>query len=55
MYGADLTLAYVFSVLEGEFEDSFRSGFSDELYGLDDSVDNDVFNAGVFSLGVFSD
>ena len=55
MYGANLTLAHVFSVLKGKFKYSFRGGFSDEFDGLDDALNNAVLDTGIFSLCVLPD
>jgi hypothetical protein len=53
--GANLVAANLLGVLEGKAQDALRSLAGDELDGLDDAVDNNVLNARVFSLGVFTD
>jgi hypothetical protein len=53
--GADLVLASLLGVLEGEAQDTLGSLAGDELDGLNNTVDNDVLNARVFSLGVLTD
>lgn len=52
--------AYLFAtdflcVLECEAEDALRGFAGDELDGLYDAVDDDVFNARIFAFGVFAD
>lgn len=51
----DLLLVDGLRVLEGEAEDTLGSLLGDELDALDDAVNNDVLNAGVFTLGVLTD
>jgi hypothetical protein len=53
--GANLVLANLLGVLEGVTEDALGSLAGDELDGLDNTVDNDVLDARVFSLGVLTD
>lgn len=55
VYDSNLGTANGLCLLEGKSEDAFRGIASDELDGLDNSVDNDVLDAGIFALGVFSD
>ena len=55
VHGADLSLADVLGVLEGEAEDALRGGAGDEFDALDDAVDDDVLDARVFALGVLPD
>jgi hypothetical protein len=52
---ADLLAANGLGLLEGEAEDALAGLASDELDGLDDTVDDDVLNARVFALGVLTD
>lgn len=52
---ADLGAANRLGVLESESEDTLRSFAGDELDALNNAVNNDVLNAGVFTLGVLSD
>lgn len=52
---ADLVLANLLGVLEGVTEDTLGSLAGNELDGLDDTIDNDVLDARVFSLGVLTD
>jgi hypothetical protein len=52
---ADLLLVDGLRVLEGETENTLGSLAGDELDALDDTVNNDVLNAGVFTLGVLTD
>jgi hypothetical protein len=42
-------------VLEGEAEDTLGSLAGDELDALNDTIDDNVLNAGVFTLGVLAD
>lgn len=53
--GADLQLADLLGVLESVLADTLRRLSCDELDALHDTVNDDVLNAGVFSLGVLSD
>lgn len=53
--GADLPLANVLGVLKREAEDALRGGAGDEFDALDDAVDDDVLDAGVFAFGVLAD
>ena len=55
MDNADLLAANGLGVLEGEAEDALRSLGSDELDGLDDTVDDNVLNARILALGVLTD
>jgi hypothetical protein len=50
MDDGDLVAVVVLGVLEGVFGDTSRSDFSDQLDALNDSVDDFVFNAGVFTF-----
>lgn len=52
---ADLGLASGNGVLEGEAEDALRGLLGDELDGLDDTVNDDVLNARILALCVFTD
>lgn len=52
---ADLGAANRLGLLESESEDTLGSFAGDELDALNDTIDNDVLNAGVFTLGVLSD
>jgi len=52
---ADLLAANGLGVLEGESEDTLGSLASNELDALDNTVDNNVLNTRVFTLGVLSD
>lgn len=55
MDNADLLLVDGLSVLEGETEDTLGSFAGDELDALHDTVDDNVLNTGVFTLGVLTD
>lgn len=46
----NLVAVVVFSILEGVLTDTSRSNFSNQLDTLDDSVNDFVFNAGVFTF-----
>jgi len=52
---ADLLLVDGLRVLEGETEDTLGSLLGDELDALHDTVNDDVLNARVFTLGVLTD
>lgn len=52
---ANLLAANGLSVLEGESEDTLGSLTGDELDALDNTINNNVLNARVFTLGVLSD
>ena len=52
---ADLLAADGLGVLEGIAQDALTGLAGDELDGLDDAVDDDMLDARVFTLGVFSD
>lgn len=52
---ADLGLADVLGVLEGEAEHALTGLAGDELDRLDHAVNNDVLDAGVLALGVLAD
>lgn len=54
MNDSDLGSANSLCLLESESEDTLRGLTCDELDGLDNTVDNHVFNARIFTLGVFS-
>lgn len=51
----DLLAANRLGVLEGETEDTLTGLTGDELDALDDTIDDNVLNARVFTLGVLSD
>lgn len=55
VHDADLLLVDRTSVLEGETQHTLGRLAGDELDALDDAVDDDVLNAGVFTLGVLTD
>jgi len=55
VHDADLLLVDGLGVLEGETQDALGSLLGDELDALDNTVDNDVLNSGVFTLGVLTD
>jgi len=55
VHSADLPLADVLSVLKREAEDALGGGAGDEFDALDDAVDDDVLDAGVFAFGVLAD
>ena len=55
VHDAHLSPSDVFCVLEGEFEDALGGCSGDELDALHDTVDDYVFDAGVFAFGVFTD
>ena len=55
VHDADLLAADGFGVLEGVAQDSLGSVLRDELDRLDDTVNNNVLNAGVLALGVLAD
>ena len=55
MDNADLLAANGLGVLEGESQDTLGSLASNELDALDNTVDNNVLNTRVFTLGVLSD
>lgn len=55
VHDADLLLADALGVLEGEAEDTLGGFAGDELDALDNTVDDDVLDAGVLALGVLSD
>lgn len=55
MDNADLLLVDGLRVLESETEDTLGSFASDELDALHDTVDDNVLNTGVFTLGVLTD
>jgi hypothetical protein len=52
---ADLLLVDGLGVLEGEAQNALGGLLGDELDALDDTIDNDVLNTGVFTLGVLTD
>lgn len=52
---ADLLLVDGLRVLEGKTEDTLGSLAGDELDALHDTVDDNVLNTGVFTLGVLTD
>jgi hypothetical protein len=51
----DLLATNGLGVLEGISEDTLGGLAGDELDALDDAIDDDVLDAGVFTLGVLSD
>ena len=55
MHSAHLLPADALSMLESESQDAFRSFAGDELDALDDTVDYDVLDTRIFSLGVLTD
>lgn len=55
VHDADLLLADALGVLEGEAEDTLGGFAGDELDALDNTVDDDVLDAGVLALSVLSD
>lgn len=55
MDNADLLLVDGLRVLEGEAEDTLGSVLGDKLDALHNTVDNNVLDAGVFTLGVLTD
>lgn len=52
---ADLLLARRLGMLESEAQDTLGSFASDELNALHNTVNNNVLNSGVFTLGVLTD
>jgi hypothetical protein len=52
---ADLSSSNILGILEGESQDAFGGFASDELDALHNTVNNNVLDTRVFSLGVFSD
>jgi hypothetical protein len=52
---ADLLLVDGLRVLEGETENTLRSLAGDELDALHNTVDDNMLNTGVFTLGVLTD
>lgn len=55
MDDADLLTANGLGVLEGESQDTLGSLTGDKLDALNDTIDNNMLNARVFTLGVLSD
>jgi hypothetical protein len=55
VHDAHLLLVDGLGVLEGETQDALGGLLGDELDALDNTVDNDVLDAGVFTLGVLTD
>ncbi len=55
VHDTDLLLVDRTSVLEGEAQDALRSLPGDELDALHDTIDNNVLNTRVFTLGVLTD
>jgi hypothetical protein len=55
VHNANLLLVDGLGVLEGEAQDTLGSLLGDELDALDDTINNDVLNTGVFTLGVLTD
>jgi hypothetical protein len=52
---ADLLAANGLGVLEGESQDTLGSLTGDKLDALNDTIDDNMFNTRVFTLGVLSD
>jgi hypothetical protein len=52
---ADLVAADLLGVLESESDDALTGLASDEFDALNDTIDNDVLNTRVFTLGVLAD
>ena len=55
VHDADLLLSGGLSMLESEAQDTLRGFPSDEFNTLDNTINNDVLNSGVFTLGVLTD
>ena len=55
VHNTDLLLVDRLGVLEGEAENALGGLLGDELDALDHTVDDNVLNAGVFTLGVLTD
>lgn len=55
VHDADLLLVDRLGVLEGEAQNALGGLLGDELDALDNTIDNDVLNTGVFTLGVLTD
>jgi hypothetical protein len=55
VHNTDLLLVDGTGILESEAEDALGGLLGDKLDALDDAIDNDVLNAGVFTLGVLTD
>lgn len=55
VHNADLLLVDGLGVLEGEAQNALRGLLGDELDALNNTIDNDVLNTGVFTLGVLTD
>lgn len=55
MHNTDLELVDGLGVLETETEDTLGGGASDQLDGLDNTIDDLVLDAGVFTLSVLTD
>jgi hypothetical protein len=51
----DLLATNILGLLEGKSEDTLAGVSGNELDALNDTVNHDVLNARVFTLGVFSD
>lgn len=55
MHNADLFATNLLCVLESVSQNPLRGLAGDELDGLNDTVNNNVLDAGVFTLGVLTD
>jgi hypothetical protein len=55
VHNPDLLLVDRLGVLESETQDALGGLLSDELDALDNTVDNNVLDTGVFTLGVLTD
>lgn len=55
MNNTDLFLSDILGILESKSEDAFRGFLCDEFNTLHDAIDNDVLDARVLSLCVFTD
>lgn len=55
VHDADLLLVDGLGVLEGEAQNTLGGLLGDELDALDNTIDNDVLDTGVFTLGVLTD
>jgi hypothetical protein len=55
VHNANLLLVDGLGVLEGEAQNALGGLLGDELDALDDTINNDVLDTGVFTLGVLTD
>lgn len=55
MYDTDLKSVDTLSVVEGISEDPLGGIFGNELDGLNDTIDNDMFDTRVFAFGILAD